>query len=226
VGVDSLGAVGAERNALEAQPIPVEHLTMGVESAPEPAATPTSPGQPVERGRELAKRQAIRRKERSRTAYLGQGQTDIPHGDLSYPVEQSLPLIRQRHVETPQQTARASIKTPQAAEIRRQETVQTVRTAQITARTARASAKTTAKKAQHLAKSVAVEARKAATAARTSLTALLSGGWVVVLMVVIVVLFGGVLALFGDSAESNAIKFSQMMAKKLGWSSYGSTKYP
>jgi len=135
-------------------------------------------------------------------------------------------LIRQRHVETPQQTARASIKTPQAAEIRRQETVQTVRTAQITARTARASAKTTAKKAQHLAKSVAVEARKAATAARTSLTALLSGGWVVVLMVVIVVLFGGVLALFGDSAESNAIKFSQMMAKKLGWSSYGSTKYP
>ena len=235
-----------ERNAPEAQPIPVEHLTAGVESAPEPAATPTSPGQPVERGRELAKRQAIRRKERSRTAYLGQGQTDIPHGDLSYPVEQSLPLIRQRNAETPpaavrdekasssvlrivktpQQTAKAAIKTPQAAEIRRQETVQTVRTEQITARTARASAKTAAKKAQHLAKSVAVEVRKAVTATRTSLTALLSGGWVAVLMVVIVVLFGGVLALFGDSAESNAIKFSQMMAKKLGWSSYGSTKYP
>ena len=213
-----------ERNAPEAQPIPVEHLTAGVESAPEPAATPTSPGQPVERGRELAKRQAIRRKERSRTAHLGQGQTDIPHRDLVYPVEQSLPLIRQRHAETPpaavrdekasssvlrivktpQQTAKAAIKTPQAAEIRRQETVQTVRTAQIAVRTARASAKTAAKKAQHLAKSVAVEVRKAVTAARTSLAALLSGGWVAVLMVVIVVLFGGVLALFGDTAESNA----------------------
>ena len=31
---------------------------------------------------------------------------------------------------------------------------------------------------------------------------------------------------YGGYSEANAIEFSQMMAKKLGWSSYGSTKYP
>lgn len=189
-------------------------------SAPELPAAPTVQDLPVERGRELAKQQAVKRLTQNRRIRNREGMTAE---ESPRTIEVSPPLIRQRDtpamplpadkatpaktfrmVKTPQQTARAAIKTPQTAEIRRQETVQTVRTAQTMTRTARTSAKTAAKKAQRLAKSVAAEVRKTVAAARSSLAALLSGGWVVVLMVVIVVLFGGVLALFGDSAESNA----------------------
>lgn len=189
-------------------------------STPELPAAPTTQDLPVERGRELAKQQAVKRLTQNRRI---RNRETMTVEESPCTTEAPMPLIRQkdaptvplstdkiaqsktfRMVKTPQHTARAAIKTPQAAEIRRQETVQTVRTAQTMTRTARTAAKTAAKKAQRLAKSVAAEVRKTVAAARASLAALLSGGWVVVLMVVIVVLFGGVLALFGDSSESNA----------------------
>lgn len=187
---------------------------------PELPAVPTAQALPAERGRELAKQQAVKRLTQNRRIRNREG---IAVEESPRTTEVPLPLIRQRDtpamplpadkttpaktfrmVKTPQQTARATIKTPQAAEVKRQEATQVARTTQIAARTAKVSAKTAAKKARHLAKSVAAEVRKAVTAARASLAALLSGGWVVVLMVVIVVLLGGVLALFGDTAESNA----------------------
>lgn len=205
--------------------VPEEQATPNECPAPDVGTTPELPTSqiedtPVERGRELARQQAVKRLTQNRQI---RDRESIPFEDSPHATEAPPPLIRQRStptvplakdekgsaqtfriVKTPQHTARATIKTPQAAETKRQEAVQEARTAQIAARTTRVSAKTAAKKAQHLAKSVAAEIRKAVTTARTSLTALLSGGWVAVLMVVIVVLFGGILALFGNTAESNA----------------------
>lgn len=202
-----LQSTAGEQAAAEARPASSSSFTHKF------SETQPVPLQFVERGRELEREQTVRRAEQTRRIRNRRLE------DVGIP-ENSTPLIRQRttlisldtsttknkgktfrSIKTPQHTDRATIKTPQVLERTLKDSAARAR---IAAQAAKVSTKAAAAKARAVTKSIPAATKTLITTARTSFLALFSGSWVVVLIVVVAVLFGGILALFGDSAENNA----------------------